>query len=224
MLRAPIDAVISAGYLRSLPRLTMALDGSPAAQRLHRDLLSGRVVAPGWRLAQAVQQIPPQEGAYLRGRHRQALRTNAHHAHEAGWRYDVAVPGTTLGDKAAAIGPRGDLAVAAISPAGEVGVLGVCLLSGRWAGLTFFRNVGGPTPARYGLHAYLVEQLRRRWITHLHGGSALGSRGLRYYQERLGFEAVNLRLVVAAPGPAGDYSSRRDPTRTTVAPSSAATA
>ncbi len=78
-----------ARYRHSLPIVDVPLTASPAGQMIgqHFDIrLDGRL---RYRDAQGVLRLPGDLSEYLRGRHRQAVRTNVGHARRAGLRADV---------------------------------------------------------------------------------------------------------------------------------------
>ncbi len=67
-----------------LPRLTVSLSSSPSGREIGAHLRRTRWGIPQNRLAQGVLVIPPTQGEYLRGRSRQAVRTNIRHAEGLG--------------------------------------------------------------------------------------------------------------------------------------------
>jgi hypothetical protein len=73
-----------ARFERSLPSVTVRLTASPAGQMIgeHLAIREGRRLR--YRGAQGVLRLPADFGAYLRGRHRQAVRTNVGHARRDG--------------------------------------------------------------------------------------------------------------------------------------------
>ncbi|HEX4306714.1 MAG TPA: hypothetical protein VHZ54_11785 [Solirubrobacterales bacterium] len=74
-----------ARYDRSLPAITVRLTESPAGQVIGEHLaICERDGRPRYRTAQGVLPLPGDFAGYLRGRHRQAVRTNVGHARRAG--------------------------------------------------------------------------------------------------------------------------------------------
>ena len=71
-------------YDRSLPALEVRLTSSPAGQMIGEHLAIREQGRFRYRTAQAVLPLPADFAQYLRGRHRQALRTNLGHARRAG--------------------------------------------------------------------------------------------------------------------------------------------
>lgn len=89
--RAPL---IAAGWLLRLPALVRFLRRVPRVRVQLSDRPAGRMIAahlalrwcgvPRFRLAQGVLRLPPDFASYLRGRRRQAVRTNVRRARERG--------------------------------------------------------------------------------------------------------------------------------------------
>lgn len=73
-----------ARYERSLPTVTVQLTGSPAGRLIGEHLAIRERGRLRYRSAQAVLRLPGDFAGYLRGRHRQAVRTNVGHARRAG--------------------------------------------------------------------------------------------------------------------------------------------
>ncbi|MGH2913999.1 MAG: hypothetical protein ACRDMX_03320, partial [Solirubrobacteraceae bacterium] len=73
-------------YLLRVPRTAVALSDGPAGQMIAQHLACRRWGLPRFRLAQGVLQLPSDRAAYLRGRRRQAVRTNVRRARELGLR------------------------------------------------------------------------------------------------------------------------------------------
>jgi hypothetical protein len=73
-----------ARYDRSLPSVTVQLTASPAGRMIGEHLTIRERGRWRYRSAQAVLTLPADFAQYLRGRHRQAVRTNVGHARRAG--------------------------------------------------------------------------------------------------------------------------------------------
>jgi hypothetical protein len=73
------------GYrlVRKLPIVEFRLSGDPRAQMI-RTLLGGKLPGRPIRVARAALLLPEDRATYLRGRRRQAVRTNLRHAENAG--------------------------------------------------------------------------------------------------------------------------------------------
>jgi hypothetical protein len=74
------------GLLCAIPRTRVRLSTSPSGERIRAHLERTRWGLPRFRLAQGVLQLPRDHRAYLRGRRRQAVRTNVTRALEQGIR------------------------------------------------------------------------------------------------------------------------------------------
>lgn len=85
-----LTPLVAAGWLARLPALIRYLRGVPRACVALSDRPTGRLIAahldltylgiPRFRLAQGVLHLPPDFATYLRGRRRQAVRTNVRRA------------------------------------------------------------------------------------------------------------------------------------------------
>jgi hypothetical protein len=73
-----------ARYDRSLPTVEVRLTASPAGQMIGEHLAIRERGRFRYRGAQGVLRLPADFAGYLRGRHRQAVRTNVGHARRAG--------------------------------------------------------------------------------------------------------------------------------------------
>jgi hypothetical protein len=69
---------------RRLPRVTLSLSSSPSGREIAEHLRRTRLGIPPNRLAQGILVVPPTQKEYLRGRSRQAVRTNVRRAEELG--------------------------------------------------------------------------------------------------------------------------------------------
>jgi hypothetical protein len=191
---------------RDLPQLTVSLTDSPSGDAIG-SYLRTRSFGIRWRLlARGVLTLPPVPEDYLRGRHRQAVRTNITRAAREGVR---CVPVHTELDKQAAaqrLAEEGwveahrvlmsdtDLMVALDRNDQHVGYAQVTV-DHTWAMLnTLYAH---QYPARYALHTAVVLKLaaaRVRYLFTLGENALLLPNGLQYLQRILGYRAVNLRL------------------------------
>jgi hypothetical protein len=71
-------------YLRSLPRVDVLLSDEPTGVSIREHLSLRRLGAPRFRLAQGILSLPTDFASYMRGRRRQAVRTNVRHACKLG--------------------------------------------------------------------------------------------------------------------------------------------
>jgi hypothetical protein len=208
-VRMPLLAGIGATalLLASLPKLRVSLTDSPAGARL-RDHFRHRI----WgiqhsRLAQGVMVLPEQEGRYLRGRSRQAVRTNMHKAQAAGIECrplnDVEERRTAAqclrpgmsewGDDLFSL--PGDAWRAAFAPSGEPVAFSQMTVDREWTLLQTF--VSTDRASRYLLHTDLVETLvraRARYVAVNAPMAPLLEPRLQYWQRLLGYQVANLSL------------------------------
>jgi hypothetical protein len=218
--------------LQHLPRRPLTFSASPAGEELRTWFRPDRRL-PFNRAPIAVLDLPGTPADYLRGRSRQALRTNLTRAAALGLSC-VSVPSEdevrrvaaaiaagrgTSGDKLVRYehrpGPQ-RLFCAAHDVDGTPMGLAQAVLDGPRAGLVLMISFLGHEHARvvrYALHTHLVADLVARGAsTVVVGGSMLlTSEGTRYFQRRTGFVPVRVEPLVARHGAAA-------PSRPTVAP------
>jgi hypothetical protein len=203
--------------LRRLPVETLVLSALPAGR-----LLYDRWSRQSWRKAasHACLPLPSDADSYLRGRHRQAVRTNLHRADRIRLTCrpvptDWAVTREALrtGTFASLLGEieqleQPDSAVkswAVFDPAGQILGRAVALVDERTAVLLLLH---GPTDldvahqTRYLLHTAVVADLIRRGVRNLIVESILGApAGLKYFAARLGYRACRIRVVSTRGAP-----------------------
>jgi hypothetical protein len=201
--------------LRQLPDHPLALSDAPAGRELRAWFRPDRRL-PFNRAPIAVLELPATQADYLRGRLRQALRTNLTRAAAEGLQcLPVEEPGE-LHRIAAAIAARRETTAdayihpgqlpardrlwsAALDAGGEPVALSQTIVDGDQAGLILMVTAVGHPAAplvRYALHAHLTGRLLEREVSTLAvGGSMLlTSAGTRYFQRRTGFVPVHIRL------------------------------
>ncbi|HTR74443.1 MAG TPA: hypothetical protein VMH33_04190 [Solirubrobacterales bacterium] len=196
-------------YRRSLPVTNLRVTSSPVGRMImeHFAIRDGR----RWRYrrAQGVLALPPDFASYLRGRHKQAIRTNVGHARKAGLRVlscaiDNWAPGA--GDARGGHLSPGPVerwyvvdandaivADAIVSVDGEVALLHGLV---SWA-----------PNARWLLHTTIVERLCgscRILVTNSEDIYLL-SAGNLHFQRLLGYEVTRLRILLSpdTSAPAG---------------------
>lgn len=208
-------------YLRTLPVVHVRLSDRPEGRSLRRHLSRSAAGVPVGRLAAAVLELPDRIEDYLRGRSRQAVRTNLTHARRLGVscravqdeeeRYATVravlaargTPAATL-DSACqhSLARSHELHVAA-GPDGTPLAFAGCGIDVEWVHVSQFWSTGtGPasTHARYALHVHLVEQALCRGAHAFCFESALTvPPGLQHLQHLLGFRPANLRLSREPP-------------------------
>ncbi|MGY1771529.1 hypothetical protein [Blastococcus sp. SYSU D00813] len=200
--------------LRQLPDHRMVLSDEPAGRELRAWFRPDRRL-PFNRAPVAVLELPGSQAEYLRGRSRQALRTNLTRAAAEGLRCAPVEDAGELHRVAAAVATRrattpdtlvrpGQLPArdrlwsAAYDATGEPVALCQAVVDEDRAGLVLMVTAVGHAAAplvRYALHAHLTGRLVDRGVSTLAvGGSMLlTSTGTRYFQRRTGFTPVHLR-------------------------------
>ncbi len=84
LVRALRQVPVLARFLWALPRTNVQLSDSPTGVAIAEHLALTRWGIPRFRLAQGVLHLPHDFASYLRGRRRQAVRTNVHRARDLG--------------------------------------------------------------------------------------------------------------------------------------------
>jgi hypothetical protein len=218
-LRRWRDIVAGARLLRTLPVVEVRLTSQPAGEAI-RARLCGRVLGlPTRRIARASLQLPPAPDDYLRGRSKQAMRTNLRHAEAAGITcervVDHAAQGASLTDFASlggwdlrhltdvlGVAPGREHLHVARDAEGRTIAAGTLDVDAHCAYLVFLQAVDGELsgPARYALSVHVIRSLIRDGVPMLLMGNAVRLHpGLQYFQQRLGFEICNVRIADAAP-------------------------
>jgi hypothetical protein len=202
----------TASLLTSLPRLHVSLTDSPAGERLNHHFGDRIWGIRHSRVAQGVLVVPEQEGLYLRGRSRQALRTGIRRARADGitcralhgveerravlQHLDMAMSEWDEGSLSLA----GDVWRAAFSANGVPVAVARMTVDVELALLQTF--VSSHMASRYLLHAELVETLvsaRVRYLAVNAPMAPLLEPTLQYWQRLLGFQVANLSLTQASP-------------------------
>ncbi|HEY0278612.1 MAG TPA: hypothetical protein VGC32_10120 [Solirubrobacterales bacterium] len=196
--RMRAGSFVLARYRRSLSTVEVRLTPSPAGRMIGEHFAIRADGRFRYRDAQGVLRLPPDFATYLRGRHRQAVRTNVGHARRAGLRIEMRqvedwVPGdgdSRFGHIHAgpvewwlAFDSDGSLVGEAILSVDEE----VALLHGLTTGATF---------ARWMLHAEIVERLCGHCellLVNSDEAYAL-SAGNQHFQRLLGYEVAQLRF------------------------------
>jgi hypothetical protein len=206
--------------VRQLQELELPLTSAEAGESIRRTLKS----RPS-RVARSVLQLPDDRARYLRGRHRQALRTNVRHAdalgischevHETGAKeaaLDDLLRGLGLGhpntleerrylNQVIGLEPERQQVYTAVDADGKVVGFAAVEVDLRCARLVFLHSIAGPmcAPARYALSLHVIGALiDARVDLLLVGGTMRLAPGLQYFQQRLGFEIFNVRPVPVA--------------------------
>lgn len=180
------------------PTLTVVLTRSPQGELIRRYLTQSRFGIPRRKFLQGVLIIPEEYSDYLRGRHRQAVRTNLGHAQRAGLavQHLVLAEGLPAVQKAAGqhqmdapvekffiIDNDRSIATAYLTVDRDVALLNM---------------LGGETSdARWLLHAAVVQRLCGSVGVLLVEASTvpLLAPGLRHFQHLLGYRIFRLRVL-----------------------------
>jgi len=234
--------------LRALPVQPIELSDGPVGQQMRSWFRPERAL-PFDRAPIAVLDLPVAPAEYLRGRSRQALRTNLKRAAASGITCAsvdsagevrrvadaIAAGRRTVGEELVPVaevpGPQRRFA-AAYDATGEPLALAQAIIDGSQAGLllnlTAIDHADART-ARYALHTHLVGELIGLGATRLvvGGSMLLTGEGTRYFQRRTGFTPVRVevraaRHEAAAPQPParlGGYSNRTASSATSSRPS-----
>jgi hypothetical protein len=209
----------TARLLTSLPKLHVSLSDSPAGERLHSHFSHRICGIRHARLAQGVLVLPEEEGLYVRGRSRRALRTGINKARAAGitcrpldevderraaaWSLRARVPGMWERADGLLCLP-GDAWWAAFAPDGEPVTIAHMAVDRELALLQTF--VSTDRASRYLLHTELVERLARANVRYLAVDGPMApmlESTLQYWQHLLGYQVFNLALS-RTPLPAED--------------------
>lgn len=199
--------------LRRLPVEAVVLSALPTGK-----LLAGRWSRQSWRKAasHACLPLPSDADAYLRGRHRQAVRTNLHRADKIRLTVRPVPTDWETTRHALQSGPFADLmkeldqieqvdaavkSWAVFDAAGQPLGRAVALVDERTAVLLLLHgpaDLGVAHQTRYLLHTGVVADLIRRGVNNLVVESILGAPpGLKYFAARLGYRACRIRVVIA---------------------------
>jgi hypothetical protein len=187
-----------ARYERRLPVTDLRLTTSPSGRMLDEHFAIREGGNFRYRTAQGVLALPDHFADYMRGRHRQALRTNLGHARRAGWTVssyavDNWVPG--VGDSR-----RGVIAPGPIERWLVVAADGICLADSilsvdRHVALLHGMVSFAPN-ARWLLHAAIIERLCgdcEVLVTNSEDAYFIGP-GNQHFQRLLGFGISRLRI------------------------------
>ena len=217
-LRRRREIVAGAQLLRNLPLVEVRLTSQPAGDAI-RGRLCGRVGGmPTRRIARASLQLPTAPEDYLRGRSKQAVRTNLRHAESAGITCErlvgEAAQSASLTEFAELggwelrhitdvlrVAPGREHFHVARDAQGRTIATATLDVDEECAYLVFLQAVDGElsAPARYALTVHVIQALIRDGVPMLLMGNAVRlNPGLQYFQQRLGFEICNVRIADAA--------------------------
>ena len=214
--REGVTAVLT--VVRSVPVVEAPFSDRPAGVELRRWFQLGRGLVLG-RAPVALLRLPDTRAEYLRGRPRQALRTNITRATAMGISCAVVTCPEEVARAVAVVAARRrqDPATMVREPAdpaltrrvsvaydaqGQPVAISETVVDGTWAGLATLVTVpteGDGQLLRYLLHAHTVGDLIDQGVTTVtvSGSMLLSSAGTRYFQRRTGYVPVRLRPVPA---------------------------
>ncbi len=212
--------------LADLPQLAVSFSPTALGDRMEAKYGGHRHGVP-CRVAVSVLTLPTGGEEYLRGRSRQAVRTNSTRAAAAGvtcrrmGRVEAEVRITAVlrarGEEALVESVRDDLQTGLVQAwlardADDVTeVVALTSVDGPFARLDLMLAAPGREtgPSRYLLSAHLVAELAARGVGHLAVDTALFLEpGLRHFQRLLGFEPMTLDLA-RGPQPDDDCPAPR---------------
>ncbi len=201
-------------YRRRLPTTRVRLTASRSGRTIEEHFGIRERGRLRYRDAQGVLRLPADFSEYLRGRHRQAVRTNVGHARRSGllvvsmaidnWR-----PGTD-DSRLAHITPGAVERWMVLDPDGEVVADSILSVDEHVALLHGLVTVAVTTNARWLLHTAIVERLCGSCdllLTNSDDAYFMGT-GNQYFQRLLGYEINRLRVSRAAGAPLVDLAAQ----------------
>ena len=201
-----------ARYERRLPLTDLPLTASPSGRMIAEHFAIREGATFRYRSAQGVLPLPDDFADYMRGRHRQAVRTNVGHARRAGLTVQsVAVDGWGPGlddSRRAAITPGPIERWAVFNPDRSFAAEAILSVDDEVALL--HGSVSFTPNARWLIHTAIVERLcgdAKILVTNSDDAYFLGP-GHQHFQRLLGYRISRLRITrssapSAAPQPAG---------------------
>ncbi|HWW68183.1 MAG TPA: hypothetical protein VNY83_09400 [Solirubrobacterales bacterium] len=189
-------------YCLRLPSIRVRLTASPAGRMIGEHFAIRERGRWRFRRAQGVLPLPAEFSQYLRGRHRQAVRTNVAHARNA----DLAITSSTIDNwapgpddsRAGHIAPGPIERWMVLDPDG--GVVADSILSVDENVALLHGLVSSVTYARWLLHTAIVERLCGCCSVLLTSSddAYLMSTGNQHFQRLLGYRIARLRLPRSA--------------------------
>jgi hypothetical protein len=198
------DLRCALAWLRSLPVVTAVVPRDHPEMSRH---LTSRFTGRRLGVARAVLEIPSSTEEYLRGRRKQAMRTNVRRARDMGCTATV-----VSGPESWAMASDPDVRAMTSTDPSELVIVAtqtsdlhrppraivVTSVEGQWAHIKRFVTIGPRGEALMSRHLVqlaLVDELRARDVRFLHAGTALSPKPhVRYAQYLAGFDVVNVRV------------------------------
>lgn len=213
-VRDPVGLFAIVQVLIKTPRLRVTPSDGPAGRALRDHLRHREHLIPVNRVAQGVLPLPATTALYLRGRSRQALRTNLHRAQEL----QIECLALEPADRGPIIDrwielrfPDGDSPhtadawltgsppsaqwIAAVDPGGEPLAIAILSVDVEWALLHSL--VSRTHLAHWFLHAQVVDHAIRSGAGYMcvdSENALLLREGLQYFQRRTGYQVAHLRM------------------------------
>jgi hypothetical protein len=207
----PRGVAASARLLAKLERLTVSPTDSPSGRAIRAYLEERRYGIPTHRVAQGVLVVPHSSQVYLRGRHRQAVRTNLHRARDErlscgrlailpdreafanlidpgftdSRERDLLIGGLALACSCWAVfdADSQPIGLGAVSVDSDVALIWSLVCRGH--------------SGRWLLHTEIVSELAKRGVSFLLVATRMTpvlEPGLQYFQRLLGYRVAHLRL------------------------------
>jgi hypothetical protein len=205
----PRGLAASARLVARLERLTVSPTDSPSGRAIRAYLEERRFGIPKHRVAQGVLVVPSSREAYLRGHHKQAVRTNLHRAADArlscgqleGFAerealVDLIDPGLTESWERKLLIGRPESEWWAVFDA-EGQPIGLAVVSVDSEVALIWSLVCRGHSGRWLLHTEIVSELAKRGVTSLlvaAGMAPVMQPGLQYFQRLLGYQVAHLKL------------------------------
>ncbi|MGH2839400.1 MAG: hypothetical protein ACRDKY_01075 [Solirubrobacteraceae bacterium] len=192
-----------------VPRVWVALSDSASGQAIGAHLNERRFGIPKHRIAQGVLVVPDSLEEYLRGRHRQAVRTNIRRARTLGTRCrrltqvderrqfaELLDPELTDPWKREQMLTRPEAACWIALDADEQPV-GLAVLSVDGDVAMLWSLVGRNYPERWLLHTQVVDMLATEGVRHLLVAARMApllEPGIQYFQRLLGYRVAHVSV------------------------------
>jgi hypothetical protein len=201
----PKGLAASVRLLAKLERLTVSPTDSPTGRAIRAYLEERRYGVPTHRVAQSVLVLPRSSQVYLRGRHKQAVRTNLHRARDE---HLSCAQLTNLPEREAFAAEYADswerkLLIerpeaewwVVFEAEGQPAGLGVVSVDSEVA--LIWSLVCRSHLARWLLHTEIVTELANRGVTCLLVAARMApvlDPGMHYFQRRVGYQVAHLKL------------------------------
>jgi hypothetical protein len=213
LLRIVMQFPILLRFLYALPGMDVRLSEDPTGLAIAEHLSLTRWGVPRFHLAQGVLQLPPDFASYLRGRRRQALRTNIRRARELGIDCrSQTIPGWTRPDDKQLINAAPVERWWATRSDGRI--VGEAWLTVDHECALLHSMTSSEPYVRWMLHSAIVERLydshRLLLLTNSYDAPLMAP-GQQYFQRLLGYSVARVRRPEPSPHSAAQTGRRRVP-------------